>query len=162
MLGIDVDFYQIFQISPTAMALFTADFEFIDANDEFLNAAHRELDELIGHNAFEVLPKVPSEPGIPKWTALEAALTSGRRETLALTRYDIEDPAHPGVFEERYWCSTVTPVRSNNGQVEILEFSAREVTPIIQQFLLMQTQPEPVQEKQRTPAVPQQVGRNGR
>jgi len=141
MLGQEIDFYQIFKISPTAMALFTSDFEFIDANEEFLDAAHHELDELIGRNVFEVIPKVPTQPGNPKWTALEAALTSARRETHVLTRYDIEDPAHPGVFEERYWCSTVTPVRGNNGQVEMLELSAREVTPIINEFRLMEAQP---------------------
>jgi PAS domain S-box-containing protein len=139
MLAEKVDFYQIFKISPTAMALLTADFEFIDVNEEFLNAVGRTLDELIGHNAFEVLPKVPDEPDNPKWTALEAALTTGQREVYELTRYDIEDPARPGVFEERYWSSIVTPIRIH-GQVEMLELSAREVTPIIDSFRSMQGQ----------------------
>jgi PAS domain S-box-containing protein len=123
------------------MALLTADFEFIDANDAFLAATGHALEDVIGRNAFEVLPKMPEDPGgKPKWTALEAALTTKRREVYQLQRYDIEDPDHPGVFEERYWSSIVTPVRGLSGEVEVLEMSAREVTPIISQFESMQAE----------------------
>lgn len=141
MLSEDIDFYEVFRINPTAMALLTADFEFIDANDAFLAAIGHALEDVIGRNAFEVLPKMPEDPGgKPKWTALEAALTTKRREVYQLQRYDIEDPDHPGVFEERYWSSIVTPVRGLSGEVEVLELSAREVTPIISQFESMQAE----------------------
>jgi len=121
------------------MALLTPNFEFIDANDEFLAAIGHPLEDLIGHNVFEVMPKMPEDPGgNPKWTALEAALTTRRREVYKLERYDIEDPARPGVFEERYWSSIVTPVLGLGGEVEVLELSAREVTPIIGQFQALQ------------------------
>jgi PAS domain S-box-containing protein len=143
MLSEEFDFHDIFKVNPTAMALLTPDFEFIDANDEFLAAIGHALEDLIGHNAFEVVPRMPEEPGgDPKWTALEAALTSGQREVYQLQRYDIEDPARPGVFEERYWSSIVTPVLSPGGEVEILELSAREVTPIITQFQSLQRRTE--------------------
>jgi len=142
MLSEDIDFYEVFRINPTAMALLTADFEFIDANDAFLAAIGRGLEDVIGRNAFEVVPKMPEDSGgHPKWTALEAALTTERREVYQLHRYDIEDPAHPGVFEERYWSSMVTPVRGLSGEVEVLELSAREVTPIISQFRSLQAEP---------------------
>jgi PAS domain-containing protein len=137
MLAQEVDFYKIFRINPTAMGLLTADFEFIDVNDEFLRDTGRSLSEIVGRHAFDVLPKAPYEAGGPKWTALEAALTSGRREVYRLNRYDIEDPACPGVFRERYWSSIVTPLRGASGQVEVLELSARELTPIIDEFRAM-------------------------
>lgn len=140
MLAQDVDFHAIFKIHPTAMALFTAEFEFIDANDEFVAAGGHPLGDLLGHNAFEVFPKMPYEAGNPKWTALEAAATSGNREILKLSRYDIEDPAHRGVFNERYWSSVVTPLRGGKGEIEFLELSAREVTPIIDQFQELQAE----------------------
>jgi PAS domain S-box-containing protein len=142
MLAQDVDFHEIFKISPTAMALFTADLDFIDANEEFLEAAGHPLDDLVGRNAFAVLPKMPQDPGNPKWTALEAALTSGEREVYVLTRYDIEDPARPGQFRERYWSSVVTPLHGLDGKVEVLELSAREVTAIIEQFRTMSAGPD--------------------
>jgi PAS domain-containing protein len=131
MLAEEIDFHGAFNIHPTAMALLTADFVFVDMNEAFLDAVGRPLEELVGHNAFEVFPKAPAEPGNPKWTALEAAITSGQHEQLVLSRYDIEDPDRPGEFEERYWSSAVTPLRDINGQVTMLELSAREVTPII-------------------------------
>ncbi|HXW45235.1 MAG TPA: PAS domain-containing protein [Streptosporangiaceae bacterium] len=134
MLAQEIDFHEIFKISPTVMALFTADLEFIDANDEFVAATGRPLEELLGHNVFDVFPKMPSDPANPKWTALEAAMTSGKREAYALTRYDLEDPIHPGVFLERYWSSVVTPIHGSDGEVEVLELSAREVTSIIAHY----------------------------
>jgi PAS domain S-box-containing protein len=139
MLSEEIDFHEIFKINPTAMALLTADFEFVDANEAFLQAIGHSLEEVIGRNAFEIVPKMPDDPGgDSKWTTLEAALTSRRREAFQLERYDIEDPAHPGVFAERYWSTIVTPVLGLGGEVELLELSAREVTPIINQFRSLQ------------------------
>ncbi len=70
-------------------------------------------------------------------TALEAALISGEREVLRLTRYDFEDPARPGVFEDRYWSSLVTPVYADDGELKLLELSGREVTSLMTQFRAM-------------------------
>jgi PAS domain-containing protein len=141
MLAEEIDFYNVFRIHPTAMALLTADLEFIDANDEFLATTGRKLEELIGQKAFAVVPKMPPDPGgNPKWTVLEQAQASGRRESLTLERFDIEDPASPGVFQQRYWSTAVTPVRGRDGHVEVLEVSAREVTPIIDEFKKLQAQ----------------------
>jgi PAS domain S-box-containing protein len=143
MLSEEIDLHKIFKINPTAMALLSADFEFIDANEEFLSAIGHPLEEVIGRNAFELVPKMPADPGgNPKWTALEAALTSGRREAYQLERYDIEDPTRPGVFAERYWSAIVTPVLDQDGQVEALELSARELTPIICQFRSLEVEAE--------------------
>jgi PAS domain S-box-containing protein len=141
MLSQEVDFHQIFRISETAMALLTADFAIVDANDEFLSASGRRLEELVGHNIFELFPKMPADPGgDPKWTVLEAALTSGQREVFELARYDIEDPDRPGVFHERYWTAVVTPLRGASGEIEMLELSGREVTAIIDKFRALQAE----------------------
>src|SRR5215469_8373911 len=102
MLAQDIDLYKVFRIHPTAMALLTVDLEFIDANDEFLAATGHGLEELVGQKAFAVFPKMPPDPGgHPKWTVLEQAQASGRHESLTLERFDIEDPASPGVFQQR-------------------------------------------------------------
>ena len=89
----------------------------------------------MGQNAFKVFPKRPDDDlGNPQWTVLEAAATSGHREVYKVHRYDFEDPAHPGVFEERYWTSAVTPLRGIDGEIEYLELSAKDITPIINAF----------------------------
>jgi PAS domain-containing protein len=138
MLAQDVDFYRIFRIDPTVMVLLTADLVVIDANDEALRVVGRTLEEVVGRNVFEIVPKLPEVSGGPEWTALEAAVTSGHRECCRLKRRDIEDPANPGVFEERYWSSMVVPIHGADGRVEVLEFSAREMTPIIEQYRRLQ------------------------
>lgn len=135
MLSQEVDFHQIFKVSPTAMALITADFVLVDANDAFIEGCGRPLEEIVGHNIFEQFPKMPADPGgSPMWTPLEAALTSGERQVHELTRYDVEVPGQPGVFEERYWSSVVTPLRGPSGEIEMFELSAREVTAIIAEY----------------------------
>jgi PAS domain-containing protein len=141
MLSQEVDFHTIFKISSTAMALLTADFVIVDANDEFVSSCGRPLEDLVGHNVFELFPKMPADPGgNPKWTVLEAALTSGKREVDELSRYDVEDPDQPGVFKERYWTAVVTPLRGASGEIEMLELSSREVTAIIDKFRALQAE----------------------
>ena len=84
---------------------------------------------------------MPADPGgNPKWTALEAALTSGKREVDELSRYDVEDPGRPGVFQQRYWTAVVTPLRSASGEIEMLELSSREVTAIIGMFRALEAE----------------------
>ena len=153
MLAEEIDFYKIFKLHPTAMALLTADLEVIDANDEALAVVGQPLEQLIGKNVFAIVPKMPPDPGgQPRWTALEEAQASGRHAGLSLVRNDIEDPAIPGVFHERYWSTAVTPIRDRDGHVEVLEFSAREVTPIITEYKKMQDQED--RTGSRTPLVP--------
>jgi PAS domain-containing protein len=110
----------------------------LDVNYNWLNTLGRSSDELLGQDVFTVFPKMPRGPEGPGVTALEFAAVSRRREVTHLTRYDFEDPGRPGVFEERYWSSVVTPLRTPDGQVEILELSAREVTSIISDFRSLQ------------------------
>lgn len=141
MLAEDIDFYQVFKIHPTSMVLLTADLEIVDANEEFLEESGRDLDDLIGHHLFEEFPMMPERlRGRPDWSALEAAMTSGRREHNLLFRQDIEDPDQPGVFIEHYWSSVAQPVRGSDGHVDMIEFSLRDVTPIIDEYRLLQSE----------------------
>jgi|SRR5215469_3417830 len=141
MLAEDIDFYAVFKILPTSMVLLTADLEILDANEEFLSECGRDLDDLIGHKFFEAFPKMPDRSsGEPAWTAMEAAMTSGRREQNVLFREDIEDPEHPGVFVEHYWSSVAQPVRGSDGHVDVIELSLRDVTPIIREYRVLQSE----------------------
>jgi PAS domain-containing protein len=143
MLAEQVDFYRMYKVSPTAMALLTPDLTVIDINDEFQAYVGRPLDEVIGRNIFEVAPKMPEDPGgYPMWTPLEQAMTSGRRESAKLMRYDLEDPDQPGVFVEHYWTAVAQPIRGTDGRVEVIEVTAQDVTPIISQFRVMQAEQE--------------------
>jgi len=141
MLAEDIDFYHVFRIHPTCMLLLTADLKIVDANEEFLAESGLDIDDLVGRHLFEEFPKMP-EPstGHECWSAVESAQTSGRREHNVLFRQDIEDRDHPGVFLERYWSSVAQPIRGRDGQVEVIEFSLRDVTPIIDEYRVLQSE----------------------
>jgi PAS domain S-box-containing protein len=135
MLAQEIDFHEMFKIHPTGMVLLSADLVILDANDEFLSTVGRKLEDVIGHNFYDEFPKLPEDPGgRPKWTALDEAMTSGRRQYDRLIRYDLEDPDRPGVFVE-HWITTVAqPIRGCDGQVQVIELSVRDITPIIEQY----------------------------
>jgi PAS domain-containing protein len=139
MLAKEINFYEVFRIQPTGMLLLTADLEIVDANEEILELSGRELDDLIGHNIFDAFPRMPgaSDRG---WTAIEAAVTSGRREHNRLFREDIEDPVQPGVFVEHYWSSEAQPIRGSDGHVDMIEYSVRDVTPLIREYRVLQSE----------------------
>jgi PAS domain-containing protein len=141
MVAHEIDFHWMYKIRPTAMALLTPDLEIIDMNDEFQAYIGRPLAEVVGHNIFEITPKMPEDSGgDPQWTPLEAAMTSGRREAAKVMRYDVEDPDHPGAFLERYWAAVAQPIRGRDGQVEVIELSVKDITPIISEFQAMQAE----------------------
>lgn len=134
MLAQDIDFHEIFRVSPTGMAVLTADLFFVDVNDQFLAEAGRQLEELIGHNFFEIFPKMPTELADTEQMVLEEAFDTGRRAQVNLGRYDVEDPASPGTFITHYWSSVVQPIRGHDGRVEVYELSVRNLTPVIAEY----------------------------
>jgi len=135
MLAQEIDFHDIFKIHPTGMLLLTADLVIQDANDAFLAEVGRPLEDLIGHNFYDEFPKVPEDSGgRPKWTALDEAMTSGRRQCDQLIRYDIEDPGRPGVFVEHWVTALAQPIRGSDGHIQVIELSMRDITPVIEQY----------------------------
>jgi PAS domain-containing protein len=143
MLAQEIDFHDIFKLHPTGMLLLRADLVILDANDEFLATVGRKLEDLIGHNFYDEFPKLPEDPGgRPKWTALDEAMTSGRRQCDPLLRYDLEDPDRPGVFVERWLTTLAQPIRGGDGQVQVIELSLRDITPVIDQYRELQREQE--------------------
>jgi len=143
MLAQEIDFQDIFKLHPTGMLLLSADLVILDANDAFLADVGRDLEELIGHNFYDEFPKLPADPGgSPKWTALDEAITSGRRQCDQLIRYDLEDPDHPGVFVEHWVTALAQPIRGYDGCVQVMELSVRDITPIIHQYQALQREEE--------------------
>jgi hypothetical protein len=81
----------------------------------------RKLEDLIGHNFYDEFPKLPEDcSGRPKWTALDEAMTSGRRQCDPLLRYDLEAADRPGVFEEHWVTTLAQPIRGSDGHVAAL------------------------------------------
>jgi PAS domain-containing protein len=135
MLAQDIDFHDIFKINPTGMLLLSADLVILDVNDEFLAHVGRSLEELVGRNLYDQFPRLPGDAcGCARWTAIDEAMTSGRRQCDQLLRYDLEDPRHPGVFAEHWITVMAQPFRGGDGHVEVIEISVRDITPVIDQY----------------------------
>ena|SRR5215472_17837044 len=132
-----VDYEAAFRHMPGAVALLSPELVILDVSNGYLDAAGREADTIIGRHIFEAFPENPRDADDtgPRdvRTSLETVLASGEPDFLNPTRYDVEDPAHPGEFEQRYWAVANMPVCAANGQVSMIIHVAQEVTPLVHQ-----------------------------
>ncbi|WP_225098902.1 PP2C family protein-serine/threonine phosphatase [Streptomyces sp. CoH27] len=130
-----IDYAAVFQALPGMVALLTPGLVFADANAEFLKAARRTRDQVVGRRLFDVFPDNPNDPGASGMRNLAASLTrvaaTGERDTMALQRYDVENPDRPGEWEERYWSPVNAPVFGPEGKVTLLVHRVEEVTELI-------------------------------
>ncbi|MGW4759205.1 PP2C family protein-serine/threonine phosphatase [Streptomyces chartreusis] len=130
-----VDYEAIFQCLPGMVALLTPDLIYVDANEDFQRLSGRPREELVGRYLFDVFPDNPNDSTATGMRNLQASLlrvvATGERDTMALQRYDVEDPLHPGEWEERYWSPVNAPVFGPDGKVALLVHRVEEVTELI-------------------------------
>jgi PAS domain-containing protein len=132
-----VDYEAAFRHMPGAVALLSPELVILDVSNGYLDAAGREADKMIGRNILEAFPENPDDPDAtgPRdlRVSLETVLASGEPHFVNPTRYDVEDSAHPGEFEQRYWAVANMPVCAADGQVSMIIHMAQEVTPLVHQ-----------------------------
>ncbi|MEU3501262.1 SpoIIE family protein phosphatase [Streptomyces hundungensis] len=135
MNGSGIDYEAVFRRLPAPVALLTTDLVYADANPVYLTTIGRNRDEIVGRYLFDVFPDNPDDPGASGMRNLGASLrrvaATGERDAMALQRYDVEDRARPGVWEERYWSAVNTPVFDGEGRVVLLLHRVEEVTELI-------------------------------
>jgi PAS domain-containing protein len=137
MAGFTIDYHEVFRVLPGALALLTPDGLIVDVNDGYLEAAGRDLAEVLGRNVFEAFPGNPRDPGGsgPEMLrmSLETVVSTGERDVMPPIRYDVEDRGRPGEFEERYWFVVNTPLLDDTGGVAMIAHKADEITHVINQ-----------------------------
>lgn len=130
-----IDYHAVFRALPGAVALLTPDLVYADANQAFLSMAGRTREQVIGRYVFDVFPDNPNEPDATGMRNLYASLrrvaTTGESDSMALQRYDVEDPDRTGVWQERYWSPVNVPVLAPDGTVALLLHRVEEVTELI-------------------------------
>ena len=134
----EIDYQRVFKLAPYPMAVLSPDLTILELNDEYLTAAGRNREDLLGYSPFDLFPDRPDDPADTGpgdlRASLEAVLASGERDVVSLTRYDVEDRGRPGVFEELYWHVVSTPLLSDSGRVMLIVLILQDVTPIISQL----------------------------
>jgi PAS domain-containing protein len=134
----EIDYKRVFKIGPYPTAVLSPDLTIVDVNDEYLTAAGRKREGLLGHSPFDLFPDRPDDPTDtgPRdlRASLNSVLASGERDVVSLTRYDVQDPGRPGVFEQLYWHVVSTPLLSDSGRVMLIVVILHDVTPIISQL----------------------------
>jgi PAS domain-containing protein len=139
MTADQVDYKSVFQNLPTPVLILSADFQIIDANVAHLGLTGRARDELVGLSVFDAFPDNPSEPAVSGTGNLGASLRrvvdTGKPDTMALQRYDVEIPGKPGVYKERYWCPVNVPVHRPDGGVDYIIHVVEEVPDLIRKFV---------------------------
>ncbi|WP_327281121.1 MULTISPECIES: PP2C family protein-serine/threonine phosphatase [unclassified Streptomyces] len=132
---IDIDFAAVFHALPGAVALLTPDLRFAEANEAYLSLSGRTRDEVMGRYLFDVFPDNPRDPAASGMRNLSASLrrvaSTGESDSMALQRYDVEDPDRPGMWEERYWSPVNVPVLAPDGAVALVLHRVEEVTELM-------------------------------
>jgi PAS domain S-box-containing protein len=137
MTSSSIDYRAIFRSIPGALAVLTPDGSIIDVNDGYLEVSGRPLEQLLGKGIFDVFPANPDDPAdlgpAELRDSLELVAATGEPDVMQPVRYDVEDLARPGRFEERYWAVTNFPLLDHEGQPTMIIHKADEVTHIINQ-----------------------------
>ncbi|WP_217214071.1 PP2C family protein-serine/threonine phosphatase [Streptomyces sp. AC550_RSS872] len=130
-----IDYEAVFQGLPGMVALLTPELVYADANEDFQRLSGRTRAELVGRYIFDVFPDNPNDPAATGMRDVRASMlrvvATGERDTMALQRYDVEDPARPGHWEERYWSPINAPVLAPDGRVAFVLHRVEEVTELI-------------------------------
>lgn len=130
-----IDFEAVFRALPGAVALLSPDLVFADANEAYLSLSGRTREEVMGRYLFDVFPDNPGNPAASGMRNLHDSLrrvaSTGESDSMALQRYDVEDPDRPGEWQERYWSPVNVPVLAPDGAVALLLHRVEEVTELI-------------------------------
>ncbi|MCL7424802.1 PP2C family protein-serine/threonine phosphatase [Streptomyces sp. YS415] len=133
-----IDYAAVFHALPGMVALLTPELVYVDANEDFLRLAGRTREQVVGRYIFDVFPENPNEPAAAGMRetreSMQRAVATGERDTMALLRYDIEDPQRPGHWQEHYWSPVNAPVLDDKGEVVLLVHRVEEVTGLIRAF----------------------------
>jgi PAS domain-containing protein len=134
----EIDYTAVFRNLPTPVLLLTPEFVIADANLAYLRVAGRERADLLGRHVLDAFPDNPSEPAATGADNLSASLrrvvATGQRDAMALQKYDVEVPGHPGVFQERYWSPVNAPVPGTDGRVVLIAHWVEEVSDLVLHF----------------------------
>ena len=130
------DHAALFDAAPTPYVVVDPDLVIVEANRAYCAIVSRRREDLVGRPIFEVFPTNPADPagtGVGNLRAsLERARDTGRPDTMAVQKYDIEDSA-TGEFVERFWSPVNIPVLDEEGRTRLVLHRTEEVTDYVRE-----------------------------
>ncbi|MGW3108990.1 PP2C family protein-serine/threonine phosphatase [Streptomyces sp. NPDC001100] len=134
----EIDYAAVFRDLPGMVALLSPELVYLDANEDFQRLSGRKREELVGRYIFDVFPENPKDSAAAGMRetreSMLRAVTTGERDTMALLRYDIEDPPLSGRWVEHFWSPVNAPVRGPDGEVTLIVHRVEEVTEFVRGF----------------------------
>src|SRR3712207_492104 len=110
---------KVFETVPNMYLILSPDLYILTASDLYLEATQTTRQKLVGRHIFEAFPDNPAIPdadGVKNIHAsLQRVLSTRKPDQMPVQHYDVPDPAQPGVFLERYWLPSHTPVLDEQG-----------------------------------------------
>ncbi len=131
-----VDYRRLFESAPGCFLVLNRRFEIVAVTDAYLDATMRTRADLLGREIFDAFPDNPEDAhatGVATLRAsLERVLATGRPDTMAVQKYDIERAeTEGGGFEERYWSPINCPMLDERGAVDFIIHRVEDVTEYI-------------------------------
>jgi len=133
-LTAEIDYKAAFKNMPGAVVLLSPELVVLDVSNGYLDVVGRGPEQIIGRKIFEAFAENPRDPNDtgPRdlRDSLETVLATGEPDFMN-ARYDVEDPVHPGEFEERYFAVANMPCCGTTGQIGMIIHMAQEVTSVV-------------------------------
>ncbi|MEU4491940.1 SpoIIE family protein phosphatase [Streptomyces sp. NPDC023998] len=130
-----IEYAALFAATPSPYLVLGTDLVIVDVNQAYLEATAQTREDLIGQYLFDAFPDNPADPdadGVENLSAsLHRVLTTRKRDTMALQKYDIPIPHRLGEFEERWWSPINTPVLGPDGKVTLIIHRVEDVTAFV-------------------------------
>ena len=127
-----LDFRELFESAPAMYCVLSPDLTIVAVTDEYVRAAMRPRDHIVGRYLFDVFPDNPSDPhdGVKNLrTSLERVIRDGVVDTMPVLRYDVRGPeSEGGRFETHYWRPVNTPLFDDDGVLRYIVHAVADVT----------------------------------
>lgn len=123
----------VLQHAPDSYLVLNPDLHIVLVSDAYVKSTYTSREEIIGKYIFDIFPDNPAAINANSVKNLKASLykvlSSGKPDRLPILQYDVKDSN--GVFEEKYWSPTNSPVLNAEGEVQYIIHRAFEITEII-------------------------------
>lgn len=136
-----IDFQILFESSPGMHIVVSADCKIVAVSNDYLKAAQRPREEMLGRVFFEIFPDNPVDVANNNGYSLKGALQTvlDTKETLVtpLRKYKIQKS--DGTFENKYWSSEDKPVLNAQNEIVYIIHSVEDITDVIRSEKLFST-----------------------